>query len=117
MLVTRAPGDPGTYEKFVFPEHAYIYLVADNGTTQTVCQRTDEDGHDLPLSFTLNNANWHMTVHNLFVPQTNGDNIYTYLERLHFRIPTGTTEARLYAVMTKRELNNLLPAITEGTST
>ena len=108
MEVTLAPGDPGTYENFEYPQYAYVYLVADNGTTQTICQRTNEAGDEpLPLSFSLNPDNWRQTGHTLSVPQTFGDNIYVYLDKLHFEIPSGTTEARLYVAMSKRELNNL----------
>jgi len=120
MLVTRAPGDPGTYENFEYPEHAYVYLVAENSSTgtTTVCQRTNEAGDEtLSLSFMLDPNNWRQTEHSLSVPQTVGDNIYVYIDKLHFEIPSGTTEARLYVAMSKRALNNLQPVITAETST
>lgn len=116
MVVTRAPGDPGTYEQFVLPEHAYVYLVADNGTTTQVCKRTDADKEEQSLSFTLSPEKWHKSVHTLSVPQSNGDSIYVYLDRLYFEIPAGTTAARLYVAMSKQALHNL-PTITAGTST
>ncbi len=116
--ITRAPGDPGTYENFEFPEHAYVYLVLDDGSTQTVAKRTNEDGSDdtLPLSFSLNPNNWRKTTHTMYVPQTFGDNIYVYLDKLYFYIPNTATSARLYVAMSKQELHNLT-SITAETST
>lgn len=117
MLITRAPGDPGTYEKFEFPEHAYVYLVIDDGTNQTVCQRTDKEGTDQPLTFVLDPQKWRKTVHAQSEPQTMGDSIFVYLDRMYFRIPKATTiAARLYVAMSKRPLHNVTP-ITVGTST
>jgi hypothetical protein len=119
MQITRAPGDPGTYENFEFPEHAYVYLILDDGSTQTVAKRTNEDGSDdtLPLSFSLNPNNWRKTTHTQYVPKTFGDNIYVYLDKLYFYIPNTATSARLYVAMSKQALHNLTPTITAGTST
>lgn len=114
MLVTRAPGDPGTYEKFEFPAYAYVYLVADNGTTTTVCQRTDEEKeNNLSLSFALDENKWRKAVNTVSEPQTAGDSIYVYLDKLYFKIPSGTTSARLYVAMSKRALNNPSDIIAE----
>lgn len=117
MLTTRVPGDPGTYEKFVFPEHAYVYLVADNGVTTTVCKRTDAEQEELPsLSFSLDSEKWRKAVHSMSVPQSVNDSIYVYLDRLYFKVPADATTARLYVAMSKQELNNLT-SITAETST
>lgn len=116
MPITRAPGDPGTYEEFVFPEHAYAYLVADNGSTVTVCQRTDKGGTAQSPSFTLDATKWRKTIHTLAEPQTMGDSIYIYLDKLYFSIPSTTVAARLYVAMSKQPLHNVT-SITAGTST
>lgn len=118
MPETRAPGDPGTYEKFVFPEHAYIYLVAEkNDGTTTVCKRTNEKGDEQAgLQITLEETNWRKTIHTLTVPQTVGDSVYVYLDKLYFKIPSATTVARLYVAMSKQQFNNL-SSITAETST
>lgn len=55
-LITRMPGDPGTYEKFCQPEYLYLYLVVQktDGTTsiRTLEQRLTSDWDKTTLSGT-----------------------------------------------------------------
>ena len=101
VATTRAPGDPGTWEKFKFPRYVYIYLVAfgDTFTGGKVCELdTDEDGtgegNRWPTELT---TDWTQTTNANEVPQTLNDSIYRHQTlQAHFLIPTGTKSARVY---------------------
>lgn len=101
MAATRAPGDPGTWEKFRFPRYAYIYLVAfgDAFPAGKVCELdTNEDGvgegNLWPEELT---TGWSKATNSQEVPQTLNDSIYRHTSlEAHFMLPSGTTSARVY---------------------
>ncbi len=115
---TRAPGDPGTYEHFVAPDYAYVFLVVelDGGGTQ-VCRLTDSDG--LPLTLNADNSltltgEWHKELNGSDFPQTMHDSVYTYISTFYFEVPPTATVGRVYVAMSKVQLPSVAPA-TRGT--
>ena len=106
---TRAPGDPGTWEKFKFPRYAYIYLVAfgDTFTGGKVCELdTDEDGTgEGNLWPEVLTTGWSKATNSDNVPQTLGDSIYRHTSlQAHFMLPSGTTSARVYIAASHERL-------------
>lgn len=119
-VATRAPGDPGTYEKFKFPRYAYIYLVAfgDEFPAGKVCELdTDEDGvgegNRWPEVLT---TGWSKATNSQEVPQTLNDSIYRHTALdAHFMLPSGTTSAKVYIAASYEELKKngaALPTLT-----
>lgn len=80
--VTRTPGDPGTYEKFLLPEYAYIYLYTENAT---------KVGNVVYKKLTLNKENWTKAIYG-----GDGDSIYTYTGTAEINIPTEREVGRVY---------------------
>ncbi len=119
---TRAPGDPGTWEKFRFPRYVYIYLVAfgDTFTGGKVCELdTDEDGTgDGNLWPEVLTTGWSKATNSDNVPQTLGDSIYRHTSlQAHFMLPSGTTSARMYIAASYEELKKngaAIPTLTEA---
>ena len=108
-VATRAPGDPGTYEKFKFPRYVYIYLVAfgDGFATGKVCELDmNEDGEGEGNRWReVLTTDWTQTTNSNAVPQTENDSIYRHsLLQAHFMIPAGTSSARVYIAASYEEL-------------
>ena len=122
VATTRAPGDPGTYEKFRFPRYVYIYLVAfgDTFTGGKVCELdTDEDGTgDGNLWPEVLTTGWSKATNSDNVPQTLGDSIYRHTSlQAHFMLPSGTTSARVYIAASYEPLQKngaAIPKLTEA---
>ncbi len=98
---TRVPGDPGTWEKFKYPGHVYIYLVAfgDDFTEGKVCELDqNEDGEgDGNLWPEVLTTDWTQTTNSDEVPQTLNDSIYKHTSlSANFILPTGTKSAKIY---------------------
>ena len=98
---TRAPGDPGTYEKFELPRYLWVYMVQDDGPSTKVVEMKEA----LVL-----NGSWTEEM-------LNNNDVYTYAAELSLELPqerTGAT-ARIYAILSAYNLSNVT-AITENTS-
>ena len=120
--LTRALGDPGTYEKFRFPRYAYVYLVVEyeDGST-LVCPTTDNKGVLLPNPIDVGEESWTRDVHPWTTPQTAGDSLYLCSSYFYFNIEQTHNSSkakvgRVYAAMTRSQLP-ALTAIMPGTST
>lgn len=122
VATTRAPGDPGTYEKFKFPKYVYVYLVAfgNNFTTGKVCELDkNEDGiGEGNLWPDVLTTGWTKSTNGIEVPQTLGDSIYRHtLSDAHFMIPAGTTSAKVYIAASYEPLKKngaAIPTLTEA---
>lgn len=122
VATTRAPGDPGTYEKFKFPRYVYVYLVAfgNNFTTGKVCELDmNEDGiGEGNLWPDVLTTGWTKSTNGIEVPQTLGDSIYRHtLFDAHFMIPAGTTSAKVYIAASYEPLKKngaAIPTLTEA---
>ena len=122
-VATRAPGDPGTYEKFKFPRYVYIYLVAfgDVFPAGKVCELDkNEDGTGEGNQWPDVLTGWTQATNSNEVPQTLEDNIYKHtLLNTHFMIPIGTKSAKVYIATSYEELKKngaVLPTLTEANS-
>ena len=112
---TRAPGDPGTYETLELPRYLYLYFVAiqSGGNTQ-VCQFGNDRGEvDLSITNPIT-PSWTQSTNADVFPQTEGDVIYCHSGSYQFKVPSGSSTARVYAVASYEALTN---PIVLGTST
>ena len=99
---TRAPGDPGTYEKFELPRYLWVYMVQDDGSSTEVVEMKEA----LVL-----NGSWTEEM-------LNNNDVYTYAAEVSLELPqerTGAT-ARIYAILSAYNLSTV-PTITKNTST
>ena len=103
--ITRAPGDPGTYEHFKLPTHLWLYLVVNNNKVEKVLE-IDNISEDMWTLEELDN-----------------NNIYTYSGELNLAFsttPDANDIAEVYALLaaeTNDDFIILSPTITEGTTT
>lgn len=113
--MTRAPGDPGTYETLELPRYLYIYFVAvlPGGGTQ-VCKFGNERGEEISMSNPITTGTWTETTNTDVFPQTEGDKIYSHSGTYRFKVPSGVTLARVYAAASYEALTD---PIVLGTST
>ena len=97
---TRAPGDPGNYERFELPKYLWLYMVEENGTAAKVVESK---------SMELD-ANWTKE-------KLGTDSIYTYSGELTMDLLSGRTgTARIYALLSSVQLTDMT-VITDNTST
>ena len=100
-VMTKTPGDPGTYEQFALPEYIYIYLVLNynqGGTNKTAIFKIDEN---------LDPTKWgRKELYSGPFSQV-GDYIYRYNGNLVIELPTGITRhwGHVYAAVSKEELD------------
>ena len=92
--VTRAEGDPGTYEHFVLPTHLYIYLVVTSmdGTKTTVLT---PEGMDVAGGYRLKPENWVKVT----TSDYQKDSVYTYTGKIGIIIPEDRSAGVVYAAM------------------
>lgn len=84
---TRAPGDPGTYERFEIPTVAYMYFCTTYGGVETVTS----------LATTLSADRWIKTTIAPGNPES--DSIYTYTGSIQARLPKSRSEGRVYVAL------------------
>jgi hypothetical protein len=99
---TRAPGDPGNYERFELPRYLWLYMVEDNGgTTEVVAMETAK---------LLDKEGWSKE-------KLGTDSVYTYSAGLSVELQSNRSgSARIYALMSAYDLYNVTP-ITKNSST
>lgn len=97
---TRAPGDPGNYERFELPKYLWLYMVEDNGTEAKVVESKSLELDD----------NWTKE-------KLGTDSIYTYSGELTLDLLSGRSgAARIYALLSAVQLIDIT-VITDNTST
>lgn len=85
LAVTRALGDPGTYEQFHLPQYIYLFLCNEstNGTESVIYQKIEIPDNELTSS-------WEKTV-------SGTDSIYTYKGNVSINLPLNRSNGKIYA--------------------
>ena len=85
LAVTRALGDPGTYEQFHLPRYIYLFLCNEstNGTKSVIYQKIEIPTDELTSS-------WEKTV-------SGTDSIYTYKGTVSINLPLNRSKGKIYA--------------------
>ena len=85
LAVTRALGDPGTYEQFHLPQYIYLFLCNEstNGTKSVIYQKIEIPDNELTSS-------WEKTV-------SGTDSIYTYKGNVSINLPLNRSKGKIYA--------------------
>lgn len=85
LAVTRALGDPGTYEQFHLPRYIYLFLCNEstNGTESVIYQKIEIPANELTSS-------WEKTV-------WGNDSIYTYKGNVSINLPLNRSKGKIYA--------------------
>lgn len=85
LAVTRALGDPGTYEQFHLPRYIYLFLCNEstNGTESVIYQKIEIPDNELTSS-------WEKTV-------SGTDSIYTYKGNVSINLPLNRSNGKIYA--------------------
>ena len=85
LAVTRALGDPGTYEQFHLPQYIYLFLCNEstNGTESVIYQKIEIPDNELTSS-------WEKTV-------SGTDSIYTYKGNVSINLPLNRRNGKIYA--------------------
>lgn len=95
---TRAPGDPGTYEKFKLPTRLWMYLVVNNTVEEILTESS------------IDESMWTKE-------RLGSDSVYTYAGELTMALPQtrGATDvAEIYALLAADDIS---PSVTSGNST
>lgn len=92
---TRAPGDPGTYEKFEIPTVANFFFCTTYRGVQTVSR----------LATTLSKDSWSKRI----LP--GGDSVYVYTGQINAMLPTLRDEGRVYVALSAVALPNITPQV------
>ncbi|MBR4547417.1 MAG: hypothetical protein IKO66_05170 [Paludibacteraceae bacterium] len=94
MRESDNPGDPGDTETFGFPDHAYLYLVWNDGS----------DTHIVSQSLPLAEGNW-VPGDNELIYVSKGDPVYLYKQKVIFLLEGQTRNwARLYVAVSKEDI-------------
>ena len=85
LAVTRALGDPGTYEQFHLPRYIYLFLCNEstNRTKSVIYQKIEIPDNELTSS-------WEKTV-------SGTDSIYTYKGNVSINLPLNRSNGKIYA--------------------
>lgn len=85
LAVTRALGDPGTYEQFHLPRYIYLFLCNEstNDTKSVIYQKIEIPDNELTSS-------WEKTV-------SGTDSIYTYKGNVSINLPLNRRKGKIYA--------------------
>ena len=96
MPMNRVPGDPGTTEKFLLPNHVYIFVMKyDTDLEKYVVWHQIED--------TLTESDWEKT-HYVGLLQTTGDSIYQYKEEINLLLEATRFDGRVYVIASAEPL-------------
>ena len=105
LAVTRALGDPGTYEQFHLPQYIYLFLCNEstNGTKSVIYQKIEIPDNELTSS-------WEKTV-------SGTDSIYTYKGNVSINLPINRIKGKIYAAASYIPLhtNNASSSMAEDT--
>lgn len=93
FAVTRALGDPGTYEQFHLPQYIYLFLCNENtnGTKSVIYQKIEIPDNELSSS-------WEKTV-------SGTDSIYTYKGNVSINLPLNRRKGKIYAAASYKPLH------------
>lgn len=93
LAVTRALGDPGTYEQFHLPRYIYLFLCNEstNGTESVIYQKIEIPDNELTSS-------WEKTV-------SGTDSIYTYKGNVSINLPLNRSNGKIYAAASYKPLH------------
>lgn len=93
LAVTRALGDPGTYEQFHLPQYIYLFLCNEstNGTKSVIYQKIEIPDNELTSS-------WEKTV-------SGTDSIYTYKGNVSINLPLNRIKGKIYAAASYKPLH------------
>ena len=93
LAVTRALGDPGTYEQFHLPQYIYLFLCNEstNGTESVIYQKIEIPDNELTSS-------WEKTV-------SGTDSIYTYKGNVSINLPLNRRNGKIYAAASYKPLH------------
>ena len=93
LAVTRALGDPGTYEQFHLPRYIYLFLCNEstNGTESVIYQKIEIPDNELTSS-------WEKTV-------SGTDSIYTYKGTVSINLPLNRSKGKIYAAASYKPLH------------
>lgn len=94
MPMYRVPGDPGTTEQFLLPNHVYIIVMKKEGGDWTRWQVIEK---------TLTEGDWEKK-HYVGQLQTTGDSIYQYTEEIDLLLNNQKFEGCVFAVASAEEL-------------
>lgn len=85
LAVTRALGDPGTYEQFHLPQYIYLFLcnVSTDNKESVIYQKIEIPDNELTSS-------WEKTV-------SGTDSIYTYKGTVSINLPLNRSKGKIYA--------------------
>ena len=91
--ITRALGDPGTYEQFHLPQYIYLFLCNEstNGTKSVIYQKIEIPTDELTSS-------WEKTV-------LGNDSIYTYKGNVSINLPLNRSKGKIYAAASYKPLH------------
>ena len=91
--ITRALGDPGTYEQFHLPQYIYLFLCNEstNGTKSVIYQKIEIPYNELTSS-------WEKTV-------LGTDSIYTYKGNVSINLPLNRSKGKIYAAASYKPLH------------
>ena len=102
--VARMPGlgDPGTYERFLYPRYLYIYYVWESKSDPSLNEVHRNSWLELSTS-SWSNGHYRGDL------QHNGDSIFTYSGEIEMLLPEDLSayNVRLYAAMSYHPLSNL----------
>ena len=93
LAVTRALGDPGTYEQFHLPQYIYLFLCNEstNGAKSVIYQKIEIPDNELTSS-------WEKTV-------SGTDSIYTYKGNVSINLPLNRSKGKIYAAASYKPLH------------
>ena len=93
LALTRALGDPGTYEQFHLPRYIYLFLCNEstNGTKSVIYQKIEIPDNELTSS-------WEKTV-------SGTDSIYTYKGTVSINLPLNRSKGKIYAAASYKPLH------------
>ena len=94
LAVTRALGDPGTYEQFHLPRYIYLFLCNEstNGTKSVIYQKIEIPADELTSA-------WDKIV-------SGNDSIYTYKGNVSINLPLNRSKGKIYAAASYMPLHS-----------
>lgn len=94
LAVTRALGDPGTYEQFHLPRYIYLFLCNEstNGTSSVIYQKIEIPAAELTSA-------WDKIV-------SGNDSIYTYKGNVSINLPLNRSKGKIYAAASYMPLHS-----------
>ena len=92
--MNRVPGDPGTREDFLLPNHVYIFVMKKEAGKYVVWHQIEK---------TLTESDWEKK-HYVGLLQTTGDSIYQYTEEINLLLEATRFDGRVYVIASAEPL-------------